>query len=74
MRYRKKIYVTVVTMRNTYRMYATTTLKKIADKLRLMYDYALNIDAIDDSENAPATIYQGRKGIYTVEINKVICV
>lgn len=74
MMYRKKIYVTVVTMRNTYKMYATTTLKKIADKLRLIYDYALNIDAIDDSESAPATIYQGRKGIFTVEINKVICV
>lgn len=75
MRYRKKIYITIVTIRNkAYKLYATTTLKKIADKIRLLYDFVINIDNIDESESAPTIIFCERRGAYSVEIHKLICV
>ena len=73
--YRKRVYVTIVTIRNkAYKLFVTSTLKKIADKIRLLYDHEIDVESIDESENAPAIIYQKRKGAYSFEIHKLVCV
>lgn len=73
--YRKRVYVTIVTIRDkAYKLFVTSTLKKIADKIRLLYDQEIDIESINESEIAPAIIFRERKGAYSIEIHKLVCV